>query len=306
MTLDLQSSSHAKLAQSCIRFLQIEYEYVFGDRYPEYLRIIVEICETVFQAIASCDLPYHNLDHTIQVVLVGQEILKGKNLCDQYVSPRDWLHYIISLLCHDIGYVKGICTQDQVAKNRYVTGSTGDFIELDAHRTGASLTPYHVDRSQIFVTENLNQYPLLDLEKIQKNIELTRFPVPQHDAYQDTFDFPGLTRGADLIGQLGDPSYLAKLPALFQEFEEIGSNKILGYANPKDLEAGYPSFYWKVVSLFLTHSIRYLEMTRAGKAILTNLYGNRVRVEEALAKSEHGESGIWQHLKLDFSCRLMP
>jgi len=26
--------------------------------------------------------------------------------------PRDWLHFIISLLCHGIGYVRGICQGD--------------------------------------------------------------------------------------------------------------------------------------------------------------------------------------------------
>jgi hypothetical protein len=306
MTLDLRASSHLKLAQNCVRFLQVEYEHVFGGQYLDYFQVIAEVCETVFQAIAACDLPYHNLDHTIQVALVGQEILKGKQLCHHDVTPSDWLDFMVSLICHDIGYVKGICQQDQVSQNCYVTGSEGNLLELAPETTGASLTPYHVDRGQVFVAESLDHYPLLNIEKVQENIEMTRFPVPKNEDYQDTFNFPGLTRGADLIGQLGDPSYLSKLPALFQEFEEIGSNKILGYANPKELEAGYPSFYWNVISLFLTHSIRYLELTRAGQAILTNLYGNRARVEQALAKLKHGEPGIWQHLKLDFSCRLMP
>jgi hypothetical protein len=36
-------------------------------------------------------------------------------------------------------------------------------------------------------------------------------------------------RGADLIGELGDPHYLRKANALYNEFEEIGLNKQLGY-----------------------------------------------------------------------------
>ena len=47
------------------------------------------------------------------VTLVGQEILRGKHVSVGGISPRDWLHFIISLLCHDIGYVRGICQGDE-------------------------------------------------------------------------------------------------------------------------------------------------------------------------------------------------
>jgi hypothetical protein len=45
--------------------------------------------------------------------LVGQEVLRGKHLREGGISPRDWLHFIISLLCHDIGYVRGISMNDR-------------------------------------------------------------------------------------------------------------------------------------------------------------------------------------------------
>src|SRR5262245_23351295 len=64
--------------------------------------------------------PYHDLGHTICVTLVGQEVLRGKHLREGGVSPRDWLHFITSLLCHDIGYVRGICRNDR--QGCYVTG----------------------------------------------------------------------------------------------------------------------------------------------------------------------------------------
>ena len=57
-----------------------------------------------------------------------------------------------------------------------------------------------------------------------------------------------LLRAADLIGQLGDPSYLKKSNALFHEFEEIGLNKTLGYDTPADLVYKYPQFYWNNVA----------------------------------------------------------
>src|SRR5262249_47688827 len=47
--------------------------------------------------IPNSDAPYHDLGHTICVTLVGQEVLRGKHLREGGVSPRDWLHFIISL-----------------------------------------------------------------------------------------------------------------------------------------------------------------------------------------------------------------
>jgi len=53
---------------------------------------------------------------------------------------------------------------------------------------------------------------------------------------------------AGLIGQLGDPHYLRKANALCYEFEEVGTNKQLGYASPADLTDLYPQFYWSSIS----------------------------------------------------------
>lgn len=145
------------------------------------------------------------------------------------------------------------------------------------------------DLLKLFVRENFSKYELIDLDMIQVNIELTRFPVTKDDLHQDTIIFPGLTRGADLIGQLSDPSYLAKLPALFAEF--------LGYSSSKDLRAGYPRFYWQGVSLYLTDSIRYLEMSDSGCAILANLYGNHTTVEKQLDRFYKGnKTNIFKEL----------
>ncbi len=60
------------------------------------------------EIISNSDALYHNVEHTILVALVGQEILRGKHIKEGKVLPIDWLHCIISLVCHDIGYVKGV------------------------------------------------------------------------------------------------------------------------------------------------------------------------------------------------------
>lgn len=282
------SRSHTKLIQHCTKYLYAEYSHVYGNHYPEYAEVISTVSTLVLEKLIGCDAPYHNLEHTVQVVLAGQEILAGKYLCDESISPQEWLHFLVALLCHDIGYLKGVCSNDQPEQHCFVTGIGDERVTLPSSATGASLTPYHVDRGKLFVAENFSAMPLIDVQAVQLNIELTRFPVPKETLHQDTLDFPGLARAADLIGQLADPVYLAKLPALFREFEEIGSNKALGYTSPKDLRAGYPRFYWQGVSLYLKHGIRYLEMSKTGRAILANLYSNRAAVEEELDRFYHG------------------
>lgn len=78
---------------------------------------------------------------------------------------------------------------------------------------------------------------------------------------------------------MSDPEYLQKLPALFYEFEETGTNKNLGYKNPGDLRAGFPKFYKNVVHQYIEEGLRYLELTPEGKKIVHNLTENIRTVE---------------------------
>ncbi len=276
------SSKSARTIRYCIQYLQTAYIFTYGRKRQDYIELIETKTAQILEAIARSDAAYHNLEHTIQVLLVGQEILRGRHCCQGPVSPQDWVNFIISLLCHDIGYLKGICQGDQPDRNLFITGIEDNFVTLPPNATGASLTPFHVDRGKRFVAENFGNHPLIDVETLQRNIELTRFPVPKDEEYQDTINYPGLARAADLIGQLSDPNYLSKIPALFQEFEETGSNKFLGYKKPEELRAGYPKFYWNTVSHYVHHGIRYLEVLPEGKPVVENLYNNLKMVENEL------------------------
>ena len=232
--------------------------------------------------IANSDALYHNVEHTILVTLVGQEILRGKHIREGGVSCEDWLHYIISLLCHDIGYIKGVCRQDREAEGLYATGINGTMAKLPPGASDASLTPYHVDRGKLFITERFGGHKLIDAEVIKANIELTRFPVPKDEDHQDTTHYPGLVRAADLIGQLSDPRYLKKIGALYYEFEETGVNKNLGYRHPGDLRQNYAKFYWNVVYPYIKDALGYLGLTLEGKQILANLYANVFVIEHEM------------------------
>ncbi|WP_052347378.1 HD domain-containing protein [Planktothrix prolifica] len=224
--------------------------------------------------ILQSNAPYHNVEHTILVTLTGQAILRGKYLSEKNVSPQDWLYTIIALLCHDIGYVKGICSEDRIEDRIYSTGKNGEIIQLLPETTDASLTPYHVDRGKQFIQEYFKHNPLVNINTIQHYIELTRFPVPNDEEHRGTSDYPGLIRAADLIGQLADPRYIHKMPDLFQEFEETGSNRQFGYHHPDHIRQAYPNFFKNVVAQYIQTGLHYLTFTVEGNQMISHLYQN--------------------------------
>jgi len=259
--------------------LNKQYKKTYGSLNKEYSEIIIWSAQMSLETISTSDALYHNVEHTIFVTLVGQEILRGKHIKEGGVKPLDWLHFTISLLCHDIGYVKGICKDDDKVKGIFSTGIEDKTIQAPFGSTDAILTPYHVDRGKLFVKERFEGHKIIDYKSIQQNIELTRFPVPNDDDHKDTKGFPGLIRGADLLGQLSDPRYLQKTPALYHEFEETGNNKKLKYNSPGDLQKGYPSFFWNVVLPYVKDSMDYLKVTTSGRQFLSNLYSNVFVIE---------------------------
>ncbi|NEQ28736.1 MAG: metal-dependent phosphohydrolase [Microcoleus sp. SIO2G3] len=266
------------LIDNCVKQLKTGYCDIYGGQSQPDL--IDEVANLTLAAIAQSDATYHNVEHTTLVSLVWQEILRGKQLQESTVSDQDWLHLILALLCHDVGYVKGICQQDRAAIREFATGIAAEAIELPIGTTDASLTPYHVDRSKQFVREQLSRYALLDCEAIERHIEFTRFPVPPDAEYRDITDYSSLARAADLIGQLSDPRYLQKLPALFYEFTETGAIEYLGYRNPSDLRAGYPRFYRGIVYPLIEPALQYLQATPSGQQIILRLEANLWKVEQ--------------------------
>ncbi len=257
------------------------YRRMYGGLKPDYEDIICWAGSMSLENIANSDALYHNVEHTILVTLVGQEILRGKHMREGGVTPEDWLLFIISLVCHDIGFVKGVCRHDRIAEGTFATGRDGETVRLPAGSSDASLVKYHVDRGKLFIEERFGTHKLIDAEVIKRNIELTRFPVPGEEDHQDTVHYPGLVRAADLIGQLSDPRYLKKVVALFYEFEETGVNKALGYRDPGDLRKNYPKFYWQRVYSYVQDSLRYLSLSQQGKQIIANLYSHVFVMEHA-------------------------
>jgi hypothetical protein len=275
------------LINAFVQKLRDGYRRTYGGLKTDNEDIIAWAGSMAMENIANSDALYHNVEHSILVTLVGQEILRGKHIREGGVTSEDWLHYIISLVCHDIGYVKGVCRSDKDSERLYATGQNGEMVYLPPGASDASLTPYHVDRAKLFIDERFGGHKLIDAEFIKRNIELTRFPVPNEGDHQDTVNFPGLIRASDLIGQLSDPRYLKKISALYYEFEETGFNQLVGYRNPSDLRRNYSKFYWNGVYPYIQNALNYLQLTLQGKQIIANLYANVFVIEHEKSEEEH-------------------
>lgn len=267
-----------------VQELECVYVRNYGITETPYGEIVAWAGRLALENIANSDMLYHDVEHTMMVTLAGQTILQGKHLCEGGVTPADWLHFLLAVLFHDIGYVRGVCRNDR--DDAFSTGIGDEVVTLSPSGTDIALTPYHVDRSKAFIRERFGEQLLIrdviDADLVASYIEMTRFPVPtDDDFYKDTRGYPGLVRAADFIGQFGDPSYLRKIPALFYEFEELGINDERGYENPGVMRQNYGRFYWSVVSPYIRDALRYLRATQEGKQWIANLYSHVFAVEHA-------------------------
>jgi len=262
----------------CVDQVKGAYRRNYSEMDQHLGNILIWSVHLALENIANSDALYHNIDHTIMATLAGQAIIEGKHLSEGGVTPRDWVHFMIALLMHDIGYIKGICKADKDWE--IATGKNGATVKLPEGSTDAILAPYHVDRSKLFVKERFGKSMLMgmedaiDAELIASYIEMTRFPVPKDEWYKDTSSYRGLVRAADYIGQLGDPNRLQKCTGLFYEFAELGLHEKLGYKAPGDLRESNAKFFWNEINPYVRDALRFLHITQDGKQWISNLQAN--------------------------------
>ncbi len=246
---------------------------IVPDTPPEYKNIIADSVHASLNIISLSDAMYHDVEHTCLVTLCGQEIFCGKKVKEGNLNSDDWLHFTISLLFHDIGYVKNILPNDE--RNYQVINELGEKIPIDSGQTDASLTPYHVERGKMYINQRIwpeyvNKKTVMDL------ISFTQFPqpdrgVPEGEAEKKLFSLANLVGSADLIGQLADPMYDEKIPRLFYEFKESGTSDKMGYKSSQDLRAGFPSFFINFVRPNIQDALDYLQITEEGRSWIAGL-----------------------------------
>jgi hypothetical protein len=242
-----------------------------GSAHNDLAERLGSLAQITIEYIGRSDALYHTFEHTMLVTIVGRDILRGRSLSHR-IEPSDYTHLIVACLLHDIGLVRGVLSGD--TKTEFVVDRSGRTVTLPRGASDASLTPYHVDRSKLFAYERLGNSPTIDAARVAEAIELTRFPPGAgSDADKATLE-PRLVQAADLIGQLGDPLYPRKANALYCEFEEVGSNRQLGYSSPADLLEKYPGFFWNSVSMHIEEGIKYLGLTASGRQWIANLHNH--------------------------------
>ena len=137
--------------EAFIRELRMMYERTYGTMEPGYPGVISFVAQLALENIATSDAAYHDVNHTIMVTLVGQEILRGRHISvggvtrtTGYISSS---HYYVMTS----GTCVEFCRGD--GDGSYVTNLAGDKGTLPEGATDASMTLYHVARSKLFVRE---------------------------------------------------------------------------------------------------------------------------------------------------------
>jgi hypothetical protein len=266
-------------ADSLEEFLGDYMRRRYGASQGHVVETVTTAARMAMECIGTSDALYHNIEHTMLVTLAGHDILRGRGLYTQYLA-NDYAHIIIACLFHDIGYVRGLFKED--GEDGFLIDATGKRVTLPRGSSDASLMPYHVDRSKLYLERRIDDTVPLNKERIMQAIDGTRFPALEGQQYDEE---ASIVRAADFIGQLGDPNYIRKANALFCEFEEVGINRQLGYESAADIVEQYPQFYWNSVAPHIQTEIGYLNRTSSGRQWIANLYANVFRAEREISLS---------------------
>lgn len=266
-----------------VRRLAEDYTEAFGAGTPGHVDTIVQVARMALARIASSDALYHDLDHTVLVVQVGQEILRGRIVRDGDVTATDWVHFTCSLLCFAIGFVRGACPDD--TGDTCVIDEAGGTFTMPRGATSGRLWPYFTDRSKIFVRHYFRNHPVLDAEVMAENIEYARFPPPR-EGNRDTTTYPGLLRAAHIIGAVADPNFMLKLKPLSLELTESGLATEFGFKDSAEFRAGYPGFFWRTLFPLIRHGAELLTYSGDGRVWLATMHA------QLLAEEHRGRADL--------------
>ena len=262
--------------EAVTRRLVAVYRRTYGRREPDHAPAIATAVRLALERIGMSDAPYHDVGHTAAVTLLGTAVLRGRGIAER-VTPDDWLHMTVALLCHAVGQVRGVCLGDTATEA--VINLAGERRAIPRGASDAWLAPFRVDRGKVFVRERAGVIPGVDPDRVARAIGLTRFPLPEDDDPRETGTEAGLVRAAALIDQLANPDGLRKQTALFRELAETGMAERLGLASPADLGDRFVGFFWERVEPYIGDALRYLALTQNGRQYTANLYAQVFTVE---------------------------
>lgn len=177
-----------------------------------------------FPGYGPCTTDYHDFDHVLDVFAASARLLDGQVIADRQPSPEMAANLLIAALLHDSGYIQ----------------EAGD-----EAGTGAKYTRTHVGRSVAFLARNARIFHLEEsrADTIGRIILGTDIGRPWKElAFADEAEGEeaAILATADILGQMGDRTYLEKLLFLYYEFREAG---IEGYNSAYDILQKTLTFY---------------------------------------------------------------
>ena len=177
-----------------------------------------------YPGFQKCNTNYHDLRHTMMVLLTMARLIHGACLGGIKFSDKEINLGLIAALMHDTGYIQEVD---------------------DNSGTGAKYTLTHVKRSIMFTKDYYanEKYFQNDLDCFSDmlictglNLDIKKVAFPSAN-----IEIMAKILGtADLLGQMADRIYLEKLISLFHEFEE---GNVPGFESELDLFRKTIDFY---------------------------------------------------------------
>ncbi len=182
---------------------------------------IVDMFAGRFPGYRACDTGYHDIRHTMAVLLTTARIADGLFIKRNAFPASLTRDLFMAAACHDVGYIRTV-------------GEEGG--------TGARFTSVHVQRSADFA---LALAPRFGAEggRVSRIIQATGLKGEYDEqpwADEQEKEAGRVLASADLVGQMSDRAYLEKLLFLYYEFKEAGFS---GYDTEFDMLRKTMGFY---------------------------------------------------------------
>ena len=140
------------------KFLSKDFRRIFGPAHGDIAERLSSLARSTIEGLGRSDALYHNFEHTLQVTMVGRDILQGMTL-SQRVEPSDYSHLIVACLLHDIGYMRA-CSAAILKLNSSWTVTERKSRCLAAHLMRPLLLIMSIVQSCLRFSDSENQQPL--------------------------------------------------------------------------------------------------------------------------------------------------
>lgn len=157
-----------------------------------------------YPSYTSIKTLYHDLPHTLEVLLCGVRLMHGVHLSGERLNDEEISQVVIAILMHDVGYAQ---------------------LKSEEQGTGAQYTQTHVQRGIEFMRQYFHE------RRLPENIPVAVSALILGTEHSRAFGqicfsdersrmLGRLVATADITGQMADRIYLEKLLFLYLEFKE--------------------------------------------------------------------------------------